>query len=69
MITTKEKENLYRLKNEDLLEMEGKRREIISGISDLPPSKKELVIKKVDELILLVNKCSTLKSLNEIYKK
>lgn len=67
MITTKE--NLYMLKNEELQIMEGKRREIISGISDLPPSKKELVIKKVDELILLVNKFSTLKTINETRKK
>ncbi|MBK3497268.1 hypothetical protein JFL43_21045 [Viridibacillus sp. YIM B01967] len=39
-----------------LKQMELKRREIISNISDLPPSKKEIVIKNLDELTILANK-------------
>lgn len=39
-----------------LKQMELKRREIISNISDLPLSKKEIVIKNLNELIILVNK-------------
>ncbi|MBT2735705.1 DUF2321 domain-containing protein [Bacillus sp. ISL-7] len=39
-----------------LKQMELKRKEIIENISDLPPSKKEIVIKNIDELIILTNK-------------
>ncbi|MGZ4161888.1 MAG: hypothetical protein ACXVNF_13975 [Neobacillus sp.] len=39
-----------------LKQMELKRREIISNISDLPPSKKEIAIKNLDKLIILSNK-------------
>jgi hypothetical protein len=39
-----------------LKQMELKRREIIANISDCPPSKKEIVIKNLDELIILANK-------------
>ena len=39
-----------------LQKMELKRREIIATISDFPPSKKEIVIKNLDQLIILANK-------------
>ncbi len=39
-----------------LKQMELKSREIISNISDLPLLKKEIVIKNLNELIILVNK-------------
>ncbi|WP_053365692.1 hypothetical protein [Bacillus sp. FJAT-27245] len=39
-----------------LEQMEAKRKEIIKNLSDLPPSKRELVIKSVDEIIALAVK-------------
>jgi hypothetical protein len=53
------KKNSYNLDGIDkdiLKQMEQKRREIIANISDLPPSKKEIVIKNLNELIILANK-------------
>ena len=41
-----------------LKQMELKRREKIANISDFPPSKKEIVIKNIDELIILANKAN-----------
>ena len=41
-----------------LKQMELKRREIVANISDLPPSKKEIMIKNLDELIILAIKQS-----------
>lgn len=48
--------NLEGINKGILKQMELKRREIISNISDLPPSKKEIVIKNLDELTILANK-------------
>ncbi|MGH3040453.1 MAG: hypothetical protein ACRDNG_01695 [Gaiellaceae bacterium] len=48
--------NLDGIDKDILKQMELKRREIISNISDLPPSKKEIVIKNLDELIILAIK-------------
>lgn len=39
-----------------LKQMELKRRKIIANISDFPPSKKEIIIKNLDELIVLAIK-------------
>ncbi|MBT2733691.1 hypothetical protein [Bacillus sp. ISL-7] len=48
--------NLDGIDKDILKQMELKRREIIANISDFPPSKKEIVIKNLDELIILSNK-------------
>ncbi|MDQ0201179.1 hypothetical protein [Neobacillus ginsengisoli] len=48
--------NLDGINKDVLKQMELKRREIISNISDLPPSKKEIAIKNLDRLIILLNK-------------
>ncbi|MGM0878542.1 MAG: hypothetical protein ACQEWV_32470 [Bacillota bacterium] len=48
--------DLYGIDKEILQQMELKRREILTNISGLPPSKKEIVIKNLDELIILANK-------------
>jgi hypothetical protein len=48
--------DLHGIDKEILQQMELKRREIIANISDLPLSKKEIVIKNLDELIILTNK-------------
>jgi hypothetical protein len=47
---------LHGIDKEILQQMELKRREILTNISDLPPLKKEIVIKNLDELIILANK-------------
>ncbi|GHH99685.1 hypothetical protein [Neobacillus kokaensis] len=47
---------LYGINKDVLKHLEQKRRGIITNISDLPPLKKEIIIKNIDELILLVNK-------------
>ncbi|MGG1680175.1 hypothetical protein ACIFOT_31310 [Neobacillus sp. NRS-1170] len=48
--------NLNGIDTDNLKQMELKRRKIIENISDFPPSKKEIIIKSLDELILLANK-------------
>ncbi|WP_177177391.1 hypothetical protein [Bacillus sp. MUM 116] len=48
--------NLNGIDQDKLKQMELKRREIISNLSDFPPLKKEIIIKSLDELILLANK-------------
>jgi hypothetical protein len=48
--------NLDGIDKDILKQMELKRREIIANISDLPPSKKEIIIKNLNELIILANK-------------
>ena len=45
--------NLDGIDKNILKQMELKRREIVANISDLPPSKKEIMIKNLDELIIL----------------
>lgn len=45
--------NLDGIDKKILKQMELKRREIVANISDLPPSKKEIMIKNLDELIIL----------------
>ncbi|GIN57320.1 hypothetical protein [Lederbergia ruris] len=48
--------DLQKMDKEILQQMKQKRREILANISDLPPSKKETVIKNLDELIILASK-------------
>ncbi|MFJ8268573.1 hypothetical protein [Peribacillus asahii] len=48
--------NLDEMDKDILKQMELKRSEIIADISDLPLSKKEIVIKNLNELIILINK-------------
>jgi hypothetical protein len=50
--------NLDGIDKNILKQMELKRREIVANISDLPPSKKEIMIKNLDELIILAIKQS-----------
>jgi hypothetical protein len=45
--------NLDGIDKNILKQMELKRREIVANISDLPTSKKEIMIKNLDELIIL----------------
>ena len=45
--------NLDGIDKNILKQMELKRREIVANISDLPPSQKEIMIKNLDELIIL----------------
>jgi hypothetical protein len=48
--------NLNGIDKDILKQMELKRRTIIANITDFPPSKKEIIIKSLDELNLLANK-------------
>ena len=50
--------NLDGIDKNILKQMELKRREIVANISDLPPLQKEIVIKNLDELIILAIKQS-----------